>query len=531
MPAPQTKIITKLLERRQIEAGLRQMLEATSDLELRQRAQRIAALGPEVIPAIVGNLDGADARMVTAMGMVAILLDREEVVQALRQAVLASRLTDQGRVSAMAILQRFLGEGHDGQLLKSLEDPEGAILSSLEDVIQQAERDPGVLVPYVEALDRQEPDSVLVVVRRLVEAGHQPVPPPGLLAGAPREVPEAERVVTPLRMMAQDVRDEIAAAALEALGTLRLPEAARALQLLLPASAPHLQPVAERHLRKLQFSGVEVSPLPPPDPGWRALVSPPGGRGEQSVWFIFPQDGEGESRFLNVLLHDRAGAVEAIGHPRVPALMLPPRRQEGHLHDVALPDGSGVMLALEVSFDLGRRLVRDALARNRETQIPVAGSLRLLSPWLWEVAGAESLPARRLPDLGWPEETELAGRSADLLELPAFVGWSLRGELLLGAAEELLRNPGGDPDRWVRRLAGELFSNAEVLEAFRQRLTAMSEWLLLAGDGASSRLALATARALASRPARQPFVQALIRQDLNLMIQSLRVPEHLSRRE
>jgi uncharacterized protein Usg len=102
---------------------------------------------------------------------------------------------------------------------------------------------------------------------------------------------------------------------------------------------------------------------------------------------------------------------------------------------------------------------------------------------------------------------------------------------LLGAAEELLRNPPGDLDRWVRRLAGELFSNTEVMEAYRQRLTAMSEWLLLAGDGDSSRLALATAKALGRRPASQPFVQALVWRDLNLLLQSLRDREHPSQGE
>jgi hypothetical protein len=516
MPAAETKIITKLLERRQIEAGLRQMLAATSNLELRRHAQRIVALGPEVIPTLVGNLDEADGQMVAAMGMVTLLLKRDEVVEALRQAVLAPRLTDKGRVNAMTILQRFLGETPDGQLLQHVNDPEGVLLSSLEDVMQQATRDPGVLVQYVEALDRQEPDSVLVIVRRLLEAAQRSGGPPSSPPGGRREGSNPERVVTPLRMMAQDVREEIATAALEALGTLRLPEATQALQSLLPTTASHLQPAVERHLRKLRFQGVEVNPLPTPNPGWRALVSPPGGQGEQSVWFIFSREGEPESRLLNVLLHDRAGAINAVGHSQVPALMLPPRRPEGHVHDVALPDGSGVVLALEVSFDLGRRLVRDALGDNRETQIPVAGTLRLLSPWLWEVAGAETLPPRRLPDLRTAEEAELPGRSAELLGLPAFVGWTLRRELVAGAMEEILRNP-EDPEKWVRRLAGELFSNPEVRAAFRRRLTAMSEWLLLAGDEASAQLALATALSLSNqRTQASQFVETLVRRDLQI---------------
>ena len=520
MPAPQTKIITKLLERRQIEAELRDMLEASGDLDLRRRAQRLAARGSEVIPAILGNLDRADARMVTVMGVVATFLNRGEVIEALRQAILDSRLTDQGRVAAMTILQRFLGEEPDSRLLESLADPEKVAISSLDDLLRQAQKDPAVLIQYVEALDRQEPDIVLAVVQRLLEIVQRRAPLSDL---------EAKQVVELLRMMAQDVRAEIAWAALEALGALQLPEAARALQSLLPVTAPDMRPAAERLLRKLRFRGVPLSPLPSPDPGWRALVSPPGGRGQQGVWFIFAQEGAAEVRFLNVLLHDRAGAVEAIGHPQVPALMLPPRRPEGHVHDVALPDGSGAMLMLEAPFDLGRRLVRDALADNRETQIPVAGSLRLLGTWLWAVAGADSLPPRRQPavevgtgsDPGLETEAALAGRSADLLGQPAFVSWTLRGEILLGAAEEILRHPNRDLEMWVRRLAGELFSSPEVTEVFRERLTTMSEWLLLAGDEASSRQALATARALGARPADQPFIRALVRRDVRQILKNL----------
>ncbi|MEJ2207858.1 MAG: hypothetical protein P8129_02340 [Anaerolineae bacterium] len=521
MTAAQTKIITKLLERRQIEADLRHMLEANTDLEFRRRAQGIAASGSEVIPTIIGNLDRADARLLTAMGVVTTFLDRQDIVGALRAAILESRLSDQGRVGAMAILQRFLGEGPDEQLLGSLDDPQGVTLSSLRNVLREAGRDPGVLVQYVESLDRQEPDVVLAVARQLLDVAGQ-AQSKGAGAGQ-----ERGGVVELLRMMAQDVRGEIAAAAIESLGTLRQPEAAQALQTLLPAVAPDLHPVAERLLRKLQFSGVEVNPLPAPDPDWRTLISPPGGQGQQAVWFLFQQGEAAQVRFLNVLLHDRAGAVEAVGHPQVPALMLPPRRSRGYVHDVALPDASGIMLMLEASFDVGRRLVRDALEDNRETQIPVAGLLRLRSPWLWGLAGGDELPARQLPKIEIEIEAEaetgddFARRSAGLLGHPAFVSWTLRGELLMGAAEEIVRQPGRNVERSVRRLAAELFSNSEVAWAFRRRLEAMSEWLLLAGDEAAARVALRTARGLTPRPAEQPFVQALVRRDLGLILKSL----------
>lgn len=495
------RIITTLRDRRQVEAGLRQMLTADSEAQFRRQAQQIAALGSQVIPAIVGNLDRADARLRTAMGTVAALLNREEVVAALRQAILQPQRTDQGRMAAMIILERFLGQPPDEELLASLRDPEGAVLRSLEEVLSQAEGNPTVWIEYVRGLDRQEPDVVLAVIRALRRMG-------------------TRQAVEPLRMMAQDVRGEIAAEALQALSTLRLPQAGWALQTLLPIVHPELRPTAERALRKLRFAGVAVEELPPPDPGWRALVGPIDSLGRQNVWFLQPHRWTAQVRFLNLLLADQAGAIEAVGYPQVPALMLPPPRPLGFLHDIALPDGSGAVLMLEASFDLGRRLVAEALARNRETQIPVAGPLRLISPWLWGYSGADSLPPPLLPELEARDEALIAV-SDRLLDHPAFITWTVRSQVLLQAAEESRRHPGRDREVWVRRLARELLSEPGVRQVLSRRLTAMSEWLLLAGEEPRARLALVTAGAIERGAAPDlPLVQALVRRDLEVILGS-----------
>jgi hypothetical protein len=501
----QTKIITKLLERRQIEADLRQMAAATSELAFRRQAQQIAAAGSQVIPTIVANLDEADARLLTAMGVVSTFLDREKVIQALRQAVLQSRLDDRGRIGAITILERFLGQAPDDLLLESLGDPKGAAVSSLERVLGRSKEEPAILVEYVEGLDRQEPDVVLAVVRALQG-----------MAALEEGAEAARRDIEPLRMMAQDVRAEIAEAALRALGGIDSTEAVAALQTLIPISMPELQPLAKRLLRKQQFRGAPVSSLPRPQPGWRALASPPSGHGQQSLWFILGDPGVSQVRFLNVLLHDRAGAVEAVGHEQVLIQKLLPGRPVGHVHDVALPDGSGALLMLEIPFDLGRRLLLDALADNRETQIPVAGSLRLLSPWLWGAGGAGALPERQLPQGGVLAETDEA--TVRLLEHPAFGQWTLRSESMLRAVQ----SPGRDLEVSVWRLAAELFSNPEVGGIFGRRLKAMSEWLLLSGDEAASRLALAAARGVERSAVDHPFVQALIRRDLAWLLSGLR---------
>jgi hypothetical protein len=497
------KIITKLRERRQIEAELRAMLAASSDQEFQQQAQRIVALGPEVIPTLVANLDRADARQLAVLGTVATHLDREEVTRALRQAILEPQRTDQGRIGAMSILDHYLGQPPDEHLLARLIEPENSALSSPEEVLSRAEHDPAVLIQYAEELDQQEPDLVLEVVRSLRTPG-----------GSSPSTTQGRRAVEPLRILAQDVREEIAEAALQALAGLRLPEAAHALQTLIPISAPTLRPMAERLLRKLQFSGVEVSPLPPPNPEWRALVSPVSGRGQQSVWFVEGDQRTGHAQFLNVLLNDRAGVLQALGHTHVPLLMLPARRPEGYVHDITLPDGTGSMLMMEAAFDMGRRLVVEALVHNRETQIPVAGPMRLLSPWLWGCSGADSLPARKLPELSAEDEALLAV-SDRLLEHPAFLTWSERSEAVYQAAEEILRHPGWDRGVWVRRLCGELFGSPGVAEVLSNRLVAMSEWLSLAKEDAWAKMALVTGRAAVRQaPQDLPLLLAVVHRDL-----------------
>ncbi|MFC2015684.1 hypothetical protein ACFLUM_02000, partial [Chloroflexota bacterium] len=502
MAASQTKIITKLRERRQIESDLQQMRSAGSQAALQQQAERIAGLGSQVIPAIVGNLDLADAPLVAAMGTVAAHVDRDEVAEALRLAVHQPHRTDRGRLAAITILDRYLGMPPDDSLLENLVDPQAAAVRSLRDVLEEAKETPAVLVEYLQGLDRQEPDTGLAVVWSLREAAD-------LLS------------VEPLRLMAQDVRDEIAAEALQALGDIRLVESAQSLQTLFPVVSPSLRPLAERALRKLQFGGIEVQELGQPDPEWRALVSPVDSMGQQSVWFVQAEGDAGQARFLNVLLSDRAGAVEAAGYRQVSLQALPPRRQAGHVHDVVLPGGPGVLLMLEISFERGRYLVAEALARNRETQIPIAGVLRMLSTWLWDTVAAQAPEGRVLPELSVEDGVGIAG-SDRLLSHPAFATWSLQSEGTLQAAHDALRHPGFGVDAWVRRLTAELLEERAVLEVLSRRLVTMSEWLLLAGEEEFSRLALVSASALLGKELHEhPFVSALVRRDLELAEQSL----------
>jgi hypothetical protein len=145
----------------------------------------------------------------------------------------------------------------------------------------------------------------------------------------------------------------------------------------------------------------------------------------------------------------------------------------------------------------------------------------LLSPWLWGYAGADSLPSRTVPQLS-AEDEALVASSDRLLKHPAFATWTTRSEATLQAAEEVLRHPGWDLDVWVGRLSGELFAGQLAAHVLSERLTAMSEWLLLAGDELPAQLAMAAAGAIIEGPLQeQPLLRALVRRDLESALQSL----------
>ena len=161
------------------------------------------------------------------------------------------------------------------------------------------------------------------------------------------------------------------------------------------------------------------------------------------------------------------------------------------------------------------------MARNRETQIPIAGVLRLLGTWLWGTFIAQIPEGRVLPALSVEDGVGISS-SDRLLFHPAFATWSLLSEGTLQAAHDALRHPGFGVDAWVRRLTAEFLEEHTVLEVLSQRLVTMSEWLLLAGEEELARLALVSASALLGKELYEhPFVSALVRRDLELAEQSL----------
>jgi len=501
------KIITVLWQRRTIETLMRRLIDARSDAEVNAILTEILSHGEQVIPAILANLGTTDPHFRGALGLVAKHLPHEQIAPALWGALRDASLSDHARLTAGLILERFLGETVPPEALGNVSNPTQVALQSLQEVISESRRSRAILIEYIEAFEEQAPEIQQLVLDALES----------LLQG--------DDVVELLRMLAQSPSPAVSQRAVDMLTQLRTPAAARALQILRPTVSRALLPAVERALRKLQFAGVPVSPLPPAGGEWRALVSPVDGRGDQSIWFIQETPEGKPQRFFGLHLNDQAGIVEAVGSDQVEDRPFPPASPLGQLHLIALrPEGPHLYL-LEAPYDYGRLLVRQALKLHDENAHPMPAAYRLYNDALWAYDVPElERAAPSLPEPSPEERQHALARSGQLLETPAFSTWFVRSELILTYAQHLRRlvSAGGIvavPRTWLAELADRFFSDPERCALYAARLRRMAEWLWLSGQRDLSQLALSAGIALENiPPAEHPFLLSLMHRSLGLAL-------------
>jgi hypothetical protein len=492
------KVLNGLMERRALESAFQELGTSKSVEELAVRARAIADHGAGVIPMLVARLDTTDPQMRGGLGQVAARLPREQAVPALRAVARSRERSDQARLTALMILDRFLHEPVDESLLAGLQDPEAVAIQSLQELAHEMERNPFVVIEYLNQLAEQ-PSEVAGVV----------------LDAIPR-LPVDAQLITLLRMFAQGGDEVMAKAALEQLSRNRSPEAAHALAALSLTLPPHLAATAGRGLRKLRLSG--TAPVQGPSPTeWRALISPVDGTGAQVVWFV-RQPGDGErGTLLSILGKDPDGVVACFGSNEVPFEDLPPAQPLGSTYLIRQTEDAPTIMLLEAPLDLGRAVVRAALELNWAAGEPPPMEYRLLNPLIWELGPVAMEP---VPDL----ETRNPLQTVALLDHPAFANWFWQAPELYDVAEQLGRRH-GLPERAaeIGRLAQEHF-DAGLLASYGRRLAGMARWLVLAGQEEAAALAAAASRHLAEPgdPAASPLLLRLIGTGLDIAVANLR---------
>jgi hypothetical protein len=494
-----SNVLTGLMDRRALEAAFSELAEI-SDLDvLVERAEHIAQYGGSALPVLLSRLDTSDPQLRGGLGQVAARLERDQVVAALRSVARSRNHSDQARLTALTILNRFLDEPVDDASLAGLQDPEAIADQSLRELRHEMARNQFAVLEYLSQLAEQPPDIAQLIV------GAIPTSPPD------------PHLVTLLRMLAQDDSPGLAQVAIDRLSRIRSADAAEALCSLVATLPPERAAQAERGVRKLRLSGIAAD-IRQTDGSWRAMLSPIDGTGAQLTWFICLPDGQESGSFISILSRDPVGIVTAFGSMEVDAEAMPAAQPEGTLYTFAQSDDMPPISLLEIPFDVGRNVVHRALIQNWNTGHPTPMEYRLLNRSIWNLPFSPD--PRPLPDhVG---NDFLRNQTAALLDHPAFASWFWR-PLEVRTTGQPLRQQYGAPSRRTRitQLAEAQFV-PEVMTSYRERLLEMSYWLFLALQPEAAKLAHAAAMELETRPASEsPFIRRLISIGLDVAAVSL----------
>lgn len=337
-----------------------------------------------------------------------------------------------------------------------------------------------------------------------------------------------------LEKVAYGEAQDLALAALEALGHIRSQAAARLLsRLAQDAPGAQRRKAARRSLHRLKSAGLALvapsppqgAPLPPPRPTYvpyRTFASHIDGRGYRLI-HLGLEDRSGGIHALRALVSDEVGLKDLV--------VVPQGKKRFDREAAALPKAE-FPTWVEIPAPYGQYLVKEAAALNRPTGQGM--------PWAylaWQGAIENAPVAYQRPliyeELGAVEvrlNPAYLEHSPDLLDLKEFASWPLEGEQLRRYRQELQALDSGSivlPEPVKQEQQEDLLDGAvaQLFDAgararYQRRLEEMAYVLLRTDRGREARRALAAALALGEAapsplqmksPQRHPFLAALIK--------------------
>ncbi len=500
-------IIHSFQQRRYLIQAIDDLANSASEPDLLARVRAIVHTYPSDLVAslLIKNLETSNSQIRGGLGHLASLLPPEEIAPALRNAAANRGNSPQSRATAALVLERFLGETLPHALLADLNQTNEVAFQSLREAVAEGVLNRHVLLEYVTQM-RQTNESIAFLVLDLLE-----------------RLDVHERVAL-LRLVAQDDRPTVAAAALQQLERLAAHDdtgdalaALYALQWMLP---PDAAAHAGRVLRKLQFGGRRYT-LPTAE-GWRALLSPADVAGNYTIWFVRGVRQRSDGVILGFVLNHRLGIRQVFGTESLPREQVPTQQPIGQLVTVRTDAGVNAVL-LEAPFDFGRHRLAAAQSVHwaQPAPQPLPGEYRLYGDRLWTFAPPVVDPdlARcvddREPPSPLPSPTKLDQAAVDLLTHPAMQGWSFNSRVFVRAAgptaAERARLPLHD---LTHSILAELERNPErdnLTAALTEGLLAQAAWLHIAGSHTVAQHAHLLARCLPALPiGANPFLARLV---------------------
>jgi hypothetical protein len=479
-----SRILHGFGDRLAIERAVKDLAKARNAYQQDKLARELATKGQPALRALLRNLEASDPSLRGGLGHLAQYLAPDLVIPALRQAAMDEARTDAARLTAIMLLERYLGQEIDPAMAQRLPASYDVARESGEEAIAIAETEPLVLVEYAEQLLDEPPEIVHAVMQVIKDM----------------EDPRRARLLTAIAAygdtaLQQDI--------LSALGGMRHPLTLQALQTLWHLVAPDLQPMARRGIQKLRLSGVKDDAAGE----LRALWSPVNAQGHSFLWFIHTTPGKNMGDLLVLILHDELGVVYASAYPDLDLELFPLPAPIGATHNVRMIDSSHHVLLAEIEPTLGLQLLDDSLQRMSRQAFPWPGEIVVFGQWLW--AGGQTAVAEpdwpRLPQPS-PVPDEPAAKA--LLDHPAFAGWvwSLPdlATILMGHREAAL-NKNGEVHQQVTAILLD-DKNRPLLS---QRLLQQARWLKLTRSNKVARQTLAVREAVEAGDSEHPFIKIL----------------------
>lgn len=514
-------IIHSFQQRRQLEEDLAALAATTSQVALTQGTQRLVERYSAAIllSAILRHLGTGSSQLRGGLGQISALLPAEETAAAMRGVAGNRSKTPQERTTAALILDRYLEQPVAAALMADLAGADEVPYQSLLEAIEDAEQNRHVLLEYVTQMQEHPVDTAFMVLR-LVDRLHP------------------DKRAELLRLIAQDTRPQVAHAALDRLAAAAVEPASenclRSLHTLAFALAPDSAPLAERHLRKLQFNGKRYQP--PAADRWQAMLAPSDASGYLSVWFVRHASegddstvtasantsagasvdnsagGEVGGAWLGFIMSVQGGILQFSGSEDMPRAHLPRQAATGELVTVRTSNSQNSVL-LCAPFDVGRWLVRQALEARwgQSTPDPLPGEYTLYNDLLWQFA-APRLPAELVE---WWEQSDaetgatidvakVAEAAAILVDDPAMEGWVRWSAAMWHNVKYRSQQPPAVPPATLVSLLlrelGRMPDHRTLLKAMVAGLRVQTLWYAIAGSPANAARTALLARATATLP-------------------------------
>ncbi len=516
-------IIHGFQERRQMEEAITALGRTATEAELISQARDLADRFPaeRLASAVQRHLGDANSQLRGGLGHLCALLPADLMTPLLREVVGNRQKTPIERMSALLILERYLGESVSPALTSDLAGNDDIAMQSLLEAIEEGRSNRHVLLEYVIQMQEHGVDVAFMVL--------------GLLNKV-----SLDDQVEVLRLIAQDQRPQVSRAAVEHLATLAASEAGgralRALHTLTFVLAPSLAEITQRSLRKLQFTGRRYQP--PATAGWRALFSPADAGGYFHLWLMrTPSDpSRADGVLIGLTLGLNQGIMHCSGVESMESSQLPPLHDMGELVPVE-EDGALQGAMLEAPFEVGCWLLAQVQQTHWQqaevSELP--DEYKLYNDLIWQFAAPMLPPAYQSifaetvnSGLEQPDMrllTEAAERLVAHPAMRAWVQWAASVWTMLAPAQVVAAvDQARNLIDYILREIDALPQRTQFLDSMASALRVQALWFAIHGEPQQMESAVHLAGAIRTLPTRQnPLLIGLLQQGLDAQFHNRRM--------